>query len=100
MAKYKITKDTKALTIRVAFMVVREPMKFLHKPLDSKLEQWKLNRVETLVALHELKKMLDTDWFAERMELARIKIEQHNMFLRLDEKENKTTEKVKLDDNP
>lgn len=89
MSKYKITKDTKALTVRIAFMVVREPMTFLNKPLEEKLTDWKLRRCETLVALYELKKMLDTDWFAERMQLARIKIEEHNMLVRLEEKEKK-----------
>lgn len=85
MSRYKITKDTKALTIRVAFMVVREPMRFLNKPLTEKLSEWKIRRCETLVALHELKKMLDTDWFSERMELARMKLEQHHMMIRLEE---------------
>ncbi len=87
MSRYKITKDTKALTIRVAFMVVREPMRFLNKPLTEKLSEWKIRRCETLVALHELKKMLDTDWFTERMELARMKLEQHNMMVRIENKE-------------
>jgi hypothetical protein len=86
MARYKITKDTKALTVRVAFMIVREPMRFLHKPLKEKLEEWKLNRVETLVALWELKQMLEKDWFIERMHLARMMLQQHNILVRHEEK--------------
>ena len=39
MSKYKITKDTKALTIRIAFMIVREPMRFLNKPLTEEISK-------------------------------------------------------------
>lgn len=63
-------------------MIVREPMRFLHKPLTRKMPEWVLNRCETLVALYELKELLEKDWFIERMHLARMKIEEHNMLLR------------------
>lgn len=88
MARYRITKDIKSITIRVAFLIVREPMAFLKKPLTEPLTPWKVNRVETLIALHELKKLLDKDWFIERMEMARIKLEEHNLLIKSGMKQN------------
>ncbi len=97
--RYRITKDIKLLTCKVAFMIVREPMNFLNKPLKTKMTPWKIRRCETLVAMFELYKMLEKDWFKERMQLARIKLEENEIIIRKEEKEIlKTLKKAKEED--